>query len=134
MFRIKRHPNGDIVKFKARLVAKGLTQRPGIDYNETFAPVVRYDSIRFLLALAVKNDLIVHQMDAVSAYFNGTLKETIYMQQPEDFDDGSGRVCMLKKSIYGLKQSGRVWNETLNSELLKWVFIEVILISAHTTK
>lgn len=118
VFKTKCDEQGNPLRWKARLVAKGFNQRPGIDYTETFAPVVRYDSIRFLLALAVKNDLIIHQMDAVSAYLNGKLKETIYMQQPEEYDDGSGRVCKLKKSIYGLKQSGRVWNDTLNNELV----------------
>ena len=90
-----------------------------VDFTETFAPVVRYVSIRFLLALAVKHDLLIHQMDAVSAYLNGTLDEVIYMRQPEQFDDGTGKVCKLIKSIYSLKQSGRVWNETINQELLR---------------
>ena len=119
VFKTKRDEYGNPVKFKARLVSKGFSQREGIDFNETFAPVVRYDSIRYLLALAVKYEMHIHQMDAVSAYLNGTLKETVYMEQPELFDDGSKKVCKLQKSIYGLKQSGRVWNETINNELLK---------------
>ena len=78
-------------KWKARLVAKGFSQRKRIDFTETFAPVVRYVSIRFLLALAVKLDLLIHQMDAVSAYLNLTLDEVIYMRQLEHFDDGTGK-------------------------------------------
>lgn len=118
VFKTKYDGSGNPMRWKARLVAKGFTQREGIDYTETFAPVVRYESIRFLISLAVKHDMLVHQMDAVSAYLNGTLKETVYMQQPEGFGDGTGNVCKLVKSIYGLKQSGRVWNETLNRKLL----------------
>ena len=70
-------------RFKARLVAKGYAQRPGIDYDETFSPVVKFQSIRVLLALAVQYDLQLHQMDVVTAFLNGNHKETIYMQQPE---------------------------------------------------
>lgn len=69
---------------------------------------MRYDSIRYLLALAIKYDMHIHQIDAVSAYLSVTLKATVYMEQPEMFVDGSDKVCLLKKLIYGLKQSGRV--------------------------
>lgn len=118
VFKTKRNANGNILRRKARLVAKGYSQEKGIDYNETFAPVVRYESIRYLIALAVKHGLLIHQMDAVTAFLNGTLEEEIYMKQPECMDDGSGKVCKLQKSIYGLKQASRVWNETLNKVLL----------------
>lgn len=119
VYKTKYDDNGNPIRWKARLVAKGYTQREGIDFNETFSPVVRYASIRYLVALAAQHNMSIHQMDAVSAYLNGNLKETIYMQQPEGYNDGSKKVCKLVKSIYGLKQSGRVWNETINLELLK---------------
>lgn len=118
VFKVKRNTDGEIVRHKARLVAKGFNQQKGIDYDETYAPVVRYTSIRFLLAMAVKYDLAIYQMDAVTAYLNGDLNERIYMSQPIGYDDNSGRVCRLRKSIYGLKQSGRAWNEKLNRVLI----------------
>lgn len=108
---------GDSIRYKARLVAKGCSQKYGIDYEETYSPVVRYNSIRFLLALAVQKDLEIFQMDAVTAYLQGDLEEDIYMEQPKGFKDNTGRVCRLNKAIYGLKQSGRVWNQKLDGKL-----------------
>lgn len=119
VFAIKKDQNGKPIKYKARLVAKGYSQTQGIDYQETFAPVVRYTSIRFLLALAAHRNLEITQMDAVTAFLNGKLNEEIYMEQPKHFDDQTKRYCKLIKSIYGLKQSSRVWNETLNAVLLE---------------
>jgi Reverse transcriptase (RNA-dependent DNA polymerase) len=81
-FKVKRLPNGNIDKFRARLVARGFTQRHGIDYNETFAPVVRMESLRILLAIATMEDLKVHQMDVVTAYLADELEEEIYMAPP----------------------------------------------------
>lgn len=118
VFATKTDSDGNVIRYKARLVAKGYSQKAGIDYEETFAPVVKYTSIRFCLSLAAQLDLNISQMDAVTAYLNGTLKEEVYMEQPEMFNDGSGKVCKLIKSIYGLKQSGRNWNELLNVTLL----------------
>lgn len=119
VFNIKRDKNGEVDKFKARLVAKGCSQKYGIDFQETFSPVVRYSSIRILLALAVEYGLEIHQMDVVSAYLNGELKDEIYMQQPENFVDAKSpeKVCKLKKGLYGLKQSGREWNHKLDKIL-----------------
>lgn len=118
VFRIKTDGNGNICRYKARLVAKGCSQRAGIDYKETFAPVVRYSSIRFLMSLAIKYDLNMEQMDAVSAFLQGDIDETVYMRQPAFFDDKTGRVCKLKRSIYGLKQASRQWNIKLSQVLL----------------
>lgn len=117
IFRTKRDNNGQIVRHKARLVAKGYTQRQGVDYNETFAPVVRYTSVRFLVALAVQRGLKIHQMDAITAFLQGDLSEEIYLEQPDGFDDNSGRVCKLNRAIYGLKQAGRQWSNKLNEKL-----------------
>ncbi|XP_073841314.1 uncharacterized protein [Musca autumnalis] len=99
VFRTKCDNDGNPKKWKARLVAKGFTQREEIDFNETFSPVVRYESVRFLVALAAKNDMVIHQMDAVSAYLNGNLKETIYMHQPEGFGDGSKKLIRYDGAI-----------------------------------
>ena len=117
VFVLKRDKEGWVVKHKARLVVKGCGQRPGFDYLETHSPVVRMESIRAILAIACQKHLIIQQMDVKGAYLNGTLKETIYMRQPEGFADGSGRVCHLKKTLYGLKQSGREWNAEFDNKM-----------------
>jgi hypothetical protein len=75
-----------------------------------FSPVVRFETIRALLAMVASKKLKVHQLDVKGAYLNGILTKPIYMEQPTGFDDGSGLVCLLIKSIYGLKQAGQVWN------------------------
>lgn len=120
VFKIKRDNNGNAIKYKARLVVKGCSQRQGIDYEETFAPVIRYNTLRFLIALAAKHNLEIRQLDAVTAFLNGELKEDIYMKQPNEFSDGTKQVCKLQKSLYGLKQASRIWNEALNSVLVKF--------------
>lgn len=117
VFKIKRLPNGQIDRYKARLVARGFSQRHGIDYNETFAPVVRMESLRILLAVAAAEDLEIHQMDVVTAYLAGELEEEIYMAVPQGLTGTDGKVCRLKKGLYGLKQSARVWNRRIASEL-----------------
>jgi hypothetical protein len=92
------------VRHKARLVAKGCSQNYGMDYNETYSPVVRYTSIRYLIAV-VKRELKIDQMDPVTAFLQGDLSEEIFMEPPEGFIHEEGRVCKLKRAIYGLKQS-----------------------------
>ena len=119
VFRVKYKSDGTIERFKARLVAKGYSQIPGLDYDETFSPVVRFPSIRALLAYAVENNMLVHQMDVVTAFLNGNLDEDIYMSQPDGYvrPGEEHLVCKLKKSLYGLKQSSRCWNRALSDYL-----------------
>ncbi len=102
-------------------VAQGYSQTQGIDYEEVFSPVARYSSIRALLALANAHNLEIHQMDVKTAFLNGSIEHDIHMSQPEGFIDPlyPEYVCKLKKSIYGLKQSARCWNQTLDSFLKK---------------
>lgn len=126
VFKVKRDANGQTSKYKARLVAKGFSQRPGIDFDETFAPVVRYDSIRYLLALSVTNGYTIDQMDAVTAFLQGDLPESVYMEQAEYFADGTNRVCKLQKAIYGLKQAGRQWNIKLDGAVKKYGLIKSV--------
>jgi len=113
----KYNKDGNLQKYKARLVAHGYSQQTGMDYNDTFSSVVRLEMIQTLLALAVAEDWEIQQMDVKGAYLNGMIKEQIYMKQPEGYDDGTGRACHLIKSLYGLKQAGREWNNKLNKQL-----------------
>ena len=114
VFKVKRNADGSIKKFKARLVARGFTQREGIDFNETYAPVVKFNTLRALLALAAKLDLHVHQLDVVTAFLNGDLDAEIWMRLP---DGVANDVVKLRRSLYGLKQSPRLWNKVLDSFL-----------------
>lgn len=97
VFKIKRNSIGQIEKYKARLVVRGHVQKTGIDYEEIFAPVARYEIIRTLLAAAVEEEMHVHQMDVVSAYVQGNLSDEIYMEQPESFLENNEKVCKLHK-------------------------------------
>lgn len=101
-------PSRQVDKFKARLVARGFIQQYGVDYFETFAPIVRLESLRVLLATAVIRGLEVHQMDAVSAYLLSELTEDAYMLPPEGLDVPKGKVLKLRKCMPGLKQLGRI--------------------------
>ena len=124
--KVKHNADGSLDRYKSRLVAKGYSQRPGFDFKETFAPTVRYSTIRIVLALAALEDLELRSVDISHAYLNGTLEEEIYMTQPEGFEvGGPDHVCKLVKSLYGLKQAGRVWNKTLHSALSSMGFNRV---------
>lgn len=96
---------GDPDRYKARLVARGFLQRQGVDYIETYAPVVRYKSIRMLLAMAATEKLDMLQFDVKTAFLYGSLQEDIWIQLPEGSWSEEERVVKLRKSLYGLKQS-----------------------------
>ena len=111
VFIIKNLDKGDMQRYKARLCAQGFSQRIGIDYDEVFSPVVHFDSIRVLLAIAVKENLKATQFDVSTAYLNSELNETIFMRIPDGLEIvDRNLVLKLNKSINGLKQSGRCWN------------------------
>ena len=110
--------------YKARLCAKGFQQVQGVQFGATFAPVGNYTSLRVVLAIAIARGYHLHQYDVVSAFLNGKLEHEVYMRQPEGYDDGSGRVCRLIKSIYGLKQSPYEWNCEVNATLCELGFVQ----------
>ena len=105
IYKIKHAANGIIEKYKARFVARGFSQKEEIDYEETFAPVARYTTIRSVLALAVVMKWKINQMDVKTAFLNGVLEEEVYVEQPLGFEthDRESHVCKLKKALYGLK-------------------------------
>ncbi|SDA02136.1 BZ3500_MvSof-1268-A1-R1_C089g00485 [Microbotryum saponariae] len=117
VWKTKRNALGEVTGHKARLVAQGNRQRDGIDFNETFAPVARFSSIRSLLALAAANGLHVHQADIDKAYLHGDLDHDIWMTTPRGFDLPTDKVLRLRRSIYGLKQAGRIWNRHIDASL-----------------
>ena len=125
VFKRKTDMDGNLTVYKARLVAKGFTQVEGIDYDETFSPVAKFQSIRILLAIAAYHDYEIWQMDVKTAFLNGVLDEDVYMVQPDGFVDPkqAGKVCKLKKSIYGLKQASRSWNIRFDDEIKKLGFM-----------
>ena len=126
VFKLKVGSDGQVERHKARLVAQGFAQKQGLDYDETFSPVVRFESLRTVIALAVQNSMKMHQMDVTTAFLNVELQEEVYMKQPEDFvaEGQEDLVCKLKRSIYGLKQSPRCWNAALDHKLKQMGFVQ----------
>ena len=139
VLRNKFRSNGTLEKKKARLVARGFSQRPGVDYGDTFAPVARIGSIRLVASLAARLGLELQQLDITTAYLNGNLTEDVYMEPPKHIEEvleeivsSGGKSCLrsaasktleqlqlgdkvflLKKALYGLRQAGRCWYERL---------------------
>ena len=111
VFTLKYHPDGIVAHHKARLVARGFTQAHGIDYTETFSPVVRMNSIRVLFSLVVNLNWSLHQLDVSNAFLYGDLTEKVFMEQSLRYvaQGETSQVCLLRHAIYGLKQSPRAW-------------------------
>ncbi|GEM11437.1 gag-Pol polyprotein [Rhodotorula toruloides] len=119
VYRRKKDEHGRVTGHKVRLVAQGFSQRPGVDFRDTFAPVAKFTSIRVLLALAARQKMLIHQADVDKAYLHGSLDEELYMRIPEGIDSGeySGKVLKLDRALYGLKQAGRLWNHRIDRTL-----------------
>jgi hypothetical protein len=110
VYKIKSTVDGQVSRYKARLVSKSFQQVHSIDYDESFAPVAKMDSIHLALAIAAAKAWEVHQIDMKNAFLHGDLSEEIYMQHPQGFVQDSSLLCPLKKTLYGLKQAPRAWH------------------------
>ena len=124
IFKNKFDEHGTVIKNKSRLVAQGYTQVEGVDFDETFVPVARLESIRILLAIASPLNFKLYQMDVKSAFLNGMLQEEVYVEQPKGFVDPHrpDDVYKLKRALYGLKQAPRAWYDRLTVYLIKHGF------------
>lgn len=120
VYKVKYKPNGEFERYKARLVAKGFTQVPGVDFDDTFAPVAKLITMRCLVVVDVKRNWILHQLDVNNAFLHGDLVEDVYMKIPQGYaKEGDKRVCKLKKSLYGLRQASRNWYNKFTGALTK---------------
>lgn len=124
VYKLKRNSAGQVTKYKARLVAQGYSQKFGQDYDEVFAPVTSHTTLRVLLALASRNKMVLKHFDVKTAYLYGELDQILFMKQPPGYEVKGKEhyVCRLKKSIYGLKQSARCWNQKLDGALQEMGF------------
>jgi hypothetical protein len=143
LYKIKHVADGNIEKYKVRFVARGFSQKEGVDYEETFAPVARYTSIRAVMSLVSIMGWRIHQMDVKTTFLNGIIEEEVYIEQPQGFEISGkeSHVCRLKKALYGLKQAPRAWYSRIDGYLqsmgftkseadpnLYFIFVEVDLL------
>ena len=115
VFRHKTRPDGSLERYKARWVVRGFRQRAGVDFTNTFAPIVKPGTIRIVLQLAVSRASPVHQLDVSNAFLHGHLAEQVFCEQPIGFVDAEHPdfVCLLSRSLYGLKQAPRAWYQRI---------------------
>jgi hypothetical protein len=120
VYKVKHNLNGSVSKYKARLVAKGYAQNYGIDYEETYSPIVKMTTIRAIIVMAITKGWSLHQMDIKNVFFHGYLQEEVYMEQPLGYVDQThpNLVCRLKKAFYGLKQAPKAWSNKIGQYLV----------------
>ncbi|XP_071683516.1 uncharacterized protein [Lolium perenne] len=125
IYKIKQKADGSVDRYKARLVAKGFKQRFGIDYEDTFSPVVKIATVRLVLVVSVSRGWSLRQLDVKNAFLHGILEEEVYMRQPPGYEDRGKQnyICKLEKALYGLKQAPRAWYARLSSQLIKLGFV-----------
>jgi hypothetical protein len=123
MRKVKRNAKGEVERLKARLAIRGFLQKLGLDYVVTYSPVVHIESVRLILLIAMFLSLECKHIDFVTAFLNGELLDVvIYFEQPEGYADGTDRVC--RKGLYGLKQTSKIWNDTLHKVLIELGFMQ----------
>lgn len=129
VYKYKRNAEGVIERHKARLVAKGYAQVEGVDYRETFAPVLRYKTLRILLILSAHRDVNIEQLDVKTAFLNAEVKEDIYVEVPEGMETSfpANTVLKLRRALYGIKQAPHEWNENINSYLVELGFKRCVM-------
>uniref|UniRef100_A0A8R7VGW9 Reverse transcriptase Ty1/copia-type domain-containing protein n=1 Tax=Triticum urartu TaxID=4572 RepID=A0A8R7VGW9_TRIUA len=125
IYRHKFNADGSLARHKARWVLHGFTQREGVDYTETFSPVVKPSTIRVVLSLTVSGSWPIHQLDVKNAFLHGRLDEVVYSEQPSGFldTDRPDHVCRLQRSLYGLKQAPRAWFSQFTAHLIALGFV-----------
>ena len=128
MYSLKYNPDGSIARYKARRVARGFSQAYGLDYHKTFSPVARLSSIRVLFSIALDQSWPLHQLDVSNAFLYGDLAKEVFMEQPPGYvaQGESSEVCLLKKAIYGLKQSPRAWFHKFSQLLFSYGFVSTV--------
>lgn len=119
VYKVKKGANGEIERYKARVVARGFNQVYGVDYHQTYSPVIQRKTVRLLFSLAACNGWTIEHVDVLTAYLNSPLVETVYIEQPEGFLEGENKVWKLQKGLYGLKQSALEWYKTIDNILIK---------------
>lgn len=126
VYKIKRDSASHMQRYKAWLVTKGYLQALGIDYGETYSPIIKPTSIQVVLTLALIHNWPIRQLDGSNAFLHGTLKEEVYITQPQGYVNPqfSTHVCRLRKALYGLKQAPRAWYEELRTFLLRCHFTQ----------
>jgi hypothetical protein len=136
IYKIKHAADGSVEKFKARFVARGFTQKEGINYEETFSPVVRYTSIQAIISLASVLGWKLHQMDVKTTFLNGKIEQEVFVEQPDGFvlHNKGTHVCKLRKALYGLKQAPKVWYDRIDGFLKSPGFQKMMLMKICTSR